>query len=82
MPPDTVAPTGPGAELLREAGEALYGRRWQFALAHDLEVADRTVRRWLAGASPIPDGLWADIKKLVTARRQALAALRRKLPRT
>ena len=37
------------AELLRTAGEALYGARWQSALALDLAVSDRTVRHWLAG---------------------------------
>ena len=40
--------------LLAEIGEALYGERWQTALAHELGVADRTVRRWVAGDSPVP----------------------------
>lgn len=38
------------SKLLRDAGEALYGPRWQSDLARDLHVADRTMRRWLAGA--------------------------------
>ena len=39
---------------LRQAGEGLYGPRWQSALARRLRVDDRTVRRWLAGDREIP----------------------------
>lgn len=31
---------------LAAAGRALYGERWQTSLATDLQVADRTMRRW------------------------------------
>lgn len=34
----------------------LYGERWQSALARDLEINDRTVRRWAKEGSPE----WAD----------------------
>ncbi len=54
--------------LFREAGEALYGARWQTALAHDLCVADRTVRRWAQGEFDIPPGVWEDIRKLIGER--------------
>lgn len=54
--------------LLLEAGEALYGSQWQSPIARDLNVADRTVRRWIAGESPIPDGISEDVKNLVTSR--------------
>lgn len=53
---------------LREAGEALYGARWQADLARDLGVADRTVRRWLAGSSAIPPGLGAELRRLCRER--------------
>lgn len=53
---------------LREAGEALYGARWQADLARDLGVADRTVRRWLAGSSAIPPGLGAGLRRLCRER--------------
>lgn len=39
---------------LEKLGRLFYGDHWQSALARDLAVADRTVRRWLAGASAIP----------------------------
>ena len=43
------------AEELRRHGSRLYGaHRWQTALSRELRVNDRTVRRWAAGASPVP----------------------------
>jgi len=67
--------------LLREAGEALYGPRWQSDIARDLGVSDRTVRRWDAGQNAIPPGVWANIRALLKERGRALASMRRKLPR-
>lgn len=69
------------SNLLREAGEALYGPRWQSDLARDLRVSDRTVRRWDAGQNEIPAGVWADLRALLKARGLALASVRRKLPK-
>jgi hypothetical protein len=68
-------------DLLREAGEALFGPQWQTALSRDLEVNDRTIRRWANGQNPVPDGLAADLRALLKARGFALAAVRRKLRR-
>ncbi len=68
--PDTIA----GAALLRRVGEALYGPRWQSALAIDLDVSDRTMRRWVAG-DQIPHGVWGELRDLVDARGIALAAI-------
>ena len=36
------------------------GHRWQTALSKELQVNDRTVRRWAAGASEVPTSvaLW------------------------
>lgn len=67
--------------LLRAAGEALYGTRWQSDLARDLKVSDRTVRRWDAGSNEIPSGVWPELRALLRARGLALASVRRKLPR-
>lgn len=40
---------------LRRRCTQLYGAaRWQTALARELQVNDRTVRRWVAGQSPVP----------------------------
>lgn len=53
---------------LRAAGEALHGPRWQSALARELGVADRTVRRWLAGKIQIGDRAAKDINHLLALR--------------
>jgi hypothetical protein len=68
-------------DLLEEAGQALYGDLWQSALARDLNVNDRTVRRWIANDSPLPDGLASEVTQLLRQRGFALTAVLRKLPR-
>ncbi len=42
-------------ELLRLAGEALFGRQWQTPLARELGVTDRTIRNWAGGVNRPPD---------------------------
>ena len=59
---------------LAAAGRALYGQLWQSALARDLGVNDRTMRRWVAGHEPPEticengpnDAEMAEIVKIVT----------------
>lgn len=63
------------SRLLVECGEAMYGQQWQSALARDLGVADRTVRRWVAGTSEVPAGLYVDLLRLTQERAAALDAL-------
>ena len=69
------------ASLFREAGEALFGPRWQSEMARAIGVADRTVRRWDLGSHDVPPSAWADIRALLRDRRMAMATVRRKLPR-
>lgn len=69
------------ADLLREAGEALYGTQWRSDLARDLNVADRTIRRWASGEWEVPPKALTELRALLKARGLALAAVRRKLPR-
>ena len=54
--------------LLSQAGEALYGPRWQSELARDLDIDDRTMRRRVAGDSPVPSGVTVDLLRLLTQR--------------
>lgn len=71
------------SRLLVECGEALYGPRWQSELARELQVSDRTVRRWVAGTSEVPAGLYVDLLRLTQKRAavlDALAPLLRKAP--
>jgi len=53
---------------LATAGRSLYGGRWQTSLARDLHVSDRTMRRWLAGHSPIPAHAEHQIRSVLLAR--------------
>lgn len=67
------------SRLLHECGQALYGQQWQSALARDLGVADRTMRRWAAGAQDVPAGLYVDLLRLTQERAAALDALAHRL---
>jgi transposase-like protein len=67
------------SRLLVEAGEALYGQQWQSALARDVGVADRTVRRWVAGTSEVPAGLYVDLLRLTQERAALLDSLGERL---
>lgn len=53
---------------LRVAGETLFGEGWQTALARELGVADRTVRRWLSGQIPIGERVGKKINRLLSLR--------------
>lgn len=66
-------------QLLRRLGAGLYGRQWQTALAADLAVGDRTLRRWVAGDWPIPSAAWPRFLGLVEDREVVLRALRDEL---
>jgi hypothetical protein len=46
---------GDEEDILKAAGEALYGRQWQAPLSRDLGVTDRTVRNWASGSARPPD---------------------------
>jgi hypothetical protein len=61
--------------MLIGTGEALYGDQWQRALARDLNVNDRTVRRWYSGESAIPNGIKAELRALLSVRQKKIFAL-------
>jgi len=63
------------SRLLVECGEALYGPLWQSALARDLGISDRTMRRWVAGTSEVPAGLYIDLLRITQERAQVLDEL-------
>lgn len=63
------------SRLLTEAGEALYGPRWQSELARDLDVSIRTMQRWAAGTTDVPAGLYVDLLRLTQERAAVLDAL-------
>ena len=53
---------------LAAAGRILYGERWQTSLSMDLDVTDRTMRRWLASDWPIPDGVKGELQEILVKR--------------
>ena len=63
------------SRLLLDCGEALYGAQWQTAIARDLGVSDRTVRRWVAGSADLPVGVYVDLLRLTQERAARLDAL-------
>ncbi len=64
------------SDLLRLTGEALYGPQWQSALARELYVSDRTMRRWASGTHEPPPSIWQAIREIVDEHYAALDALR------
>jgi len=62
-------------ELLRRVGQALYGERWQSALAHALGVSDRRVRQWAASEGQPRPGVIAGMRRLVADRRAELGSV-------
>lgn len=58
-------------------GVALYGPRYQRELAAALRVNERTMRRWVAGDYPPPEGVLTDLRKLAADRVRELRALAR-----
>ena len=65
--------------LIAAVGEALYGSRWQSEMARAIGVADRTMRRWVAGTHPVPAGVYAQLLELLRARRREFPQLARRL---
>lgn len=66
-------------ELLKLAGEALFGPRWQTDLAALLGVADRTMRRWATGQADIPDGVAGELVQLLKRRGTELQRVLKRL---
>lgn len=65
-----------GPALLEEAGQALYGERWQSEMARALGVKDsRRIREWMAGDRTIPPGIWPELAELLRQRGAAATAL-------
>lgn len=62
---------------LTECGQALYGQQWQSALARDLWVSDRTMRRWAARGHPARVN--AELLRLLIERAAVLEALAARL---
>ena len=60
------------AALLRRSGLALWGDNWRGDMARALKVRRDSVDGWSSGKTDVPDGVMADLAKLVTERRKHL----------
>ena len=61
--------------LLRQVGIFFHGEEWQAALARDLRVNERSLRRWVAGTEEIPRGVWRDLAAHLEIHSRALGPL-------
>jgi len=61
--------------FLAKVGQALHGPSWRAALAGDLNVSERTVRRWADGTTAIAAGVRFDLIVLCQTRAADLAGL-------
>lgn len=64
-----------GSDILRQAGEALYGERWQTPLSRDLGVTDRTMRNWAAGRHEVPVDVPDKLLTILRKRGDSMARL-------
>lgn len=62
-------------DILRQAGEVLYGDRWQSPLSRDLEVTDRTMRNWSSGRHEAPADLFERLLGLLKRRSENVSNL-------
>lgn len=63
------------AALLRRIGPALWGDAWHGHMARALKVRRDTIDAWASGKKAVPDGVMADLARLVRGRRNALDGL-------
>lgn len=61
--------------LITQYGRALYGARWRAAMADDLGVSERTVRRWAKGEFQVPEGVLRELRAKCVAKATEIAAL-------
>lgn len=61
--------------LITQYGRALYGARWRAAMADDLGVSERTVRRWAKGEFQVPEGVLRELRQKCVAKATEIAAL-------
>lgn len=59
-------------DLLRRAGEATFGTRWQSEVARMLSVTVRTVQRWAAGTTPMSDDVLRQMAETMRTRGQEM----------
>jgi len=69
------------ADLIRLAGESLFGARWETALADLLRVNRRSIRRWKTGENEPGKGVWQELCAIAMKREADLTRVRVELTR-
>lgn len=72
---ESFTPPSHSADRLAEAGQLLFGDRWQSDLARALGVNDRRVREWVSRSKGPPGGIWIELADLLDQRAKAATAL-------
>lgn len=54
--------------LFIRAARSLYGEQWQSAIARDLEMSDRQIRRIVSGTANAQPGMLVDLWRLMLER--------------
>ena len=57
-------------DVLNKVGQTLHGWGWQKALARDLGVSARVMRKWAAGQAHVPSRHWPVMYRLLMQRSQ------------
>lgn len=60
-------------EMLRYAGRRLYGDRWRSAIAADLGVTARTIRRWSSSSDACPTDIGDRLIEVMDRKRKMMA---------
>lgn len=66
---------GEPADIVGDLGRAIWGDRWQRAAASALGIAERTVRRWVAGTETPRPRVIAELVGMAKAKRDEISAL-------
>jgi hypothetical protein len=59
---------------LAAIGELLYGMYWYSPMGEDLDVSERTIRRWANEGYDIPPGVVDDLKRIADSRANVVKA--------
>jgi len=68
-------------DLFCLVGESLFGARWQTAMADELGVNSRTIRRWVSGDNAVPESVQKELLEICEERQQVWPELIKRLSR-
>jgi hypothetical protein len=69
------------ATLIADVGRALWGEAWKGPMAEAVRHQKSAVTEWARGRSPVPAGVWSELRALVRQRRRELDTLAPRIER-